>query len=148
VPVTRLRQLLAGGRAADELGGLARQAIEQALERPVRKLGLKIRHDPGNRYSADEYRRALLDRLSRENFPHAEDPVLRRLANDGSVTNRACHFKEHEPSVTKGDLEILLKDLETLDARFRCNGCGKRAWEIRDVSSGRCQCPCGQLSCA
>jgi AAA domain len=143
----RLRERLQAGDAADELGGLARQAIEQALERPVRRLGLKIRHDPANTYSADEYRRALIDGLKQGGYAHANHSVLRRLATDGSVTNRACHFKDHDPGVTAADLEMLLDDLDELDAIFVCGKCQKRAWEVR-TSTGHCQCSCGALSCA
>lgn len=144
----RLRDRLQNGEAADELGGLARQAVEQALEQPVRKLGLRIRHDPTNTYSADEYRRALIDGLRDGGYAHAEHPVLKRLSTDGSVTNRACHFKGHDPGVTATDLELLLDDLEELEALFLCTNCNKKAWELRDKSTGRCQCVCGALSCA
>ncbi len=147
-PRKRLRELLQKGHAADELGGLARGAMEQALERPVRKMGLRIRHDPHNLYSADEYRRALLDGLREGGYLHAQHPVLQRLATGGSVTNRACHFKDHEPGVTAADLELLLDDLDAFDALFRCDSCDKPPWEVRDIRSAHCQCPCGRLSCA
>jgi hypothetical protein len=143
----RLRQRIQAGEAADELGGLARQAIEQALERPIRQLGLKIRHDPTNTYSAEEYRRALISGLRDGGYARADHPVLRRLATDGSVTNRACHFKDHDSGVTPADLELLLDDLDELDAIFYCDTCQKRAWEVRS-HSGHCQCSCGALSCA
>lgn len=147
-PRERLRDLLQRGHAPDELGGLARQAMEQALERPVRKLRLRIRHDPNNSYSADEYRRALLDGLGEGGYVHSQHPVLQRLATDRSVTNRACHFKEREPGVTAADLDILLDDLQELDELFVCKQCGKPAWEVRDATSSHCQCVCGALSCA
>jgi len=144
----RLRQLLAAGHAADELGGLARQCMEQALERPVRKLALRIRHDPNNGYSADEYRRALVDGLRLGGYIHAGHPVLQRLATAGSITNRACHFRDHEPSITIADLELLLDDLDALERLFDCEQCGKKAWQLRVAGSTRCQCLCGKLSCA
>lgn len=147
-PRTRLRQLLNGGHSADELGGLARQAMEQALERPVRRLRLKVRHDPTNTYSADELRRALLQGLREGAFIHADDPVLRRLATDGSATNRACHFKDLEPSITNSDLELMLDDLDDLEGLFVCEKCAKPAWEIQDSRTSHCQCQCGALSCA
>lgn len=145
----RLCEQLDAGQAADELGGLARQAIEQALERPIRKLGLRIRHDPSNTYSPDEYRHALIDGLGEGNFPLADDPVLKRLASDSSVTNRACHFKDRDPSVTAADLRLLLDDLDELDNLFRCpdpdDGCGKAVWELQDAQRRRRQCNCGRL---
>jgi hypothetical protein len=147
-PRRRLRQLLQHGQSADELGGLARQAMEQALERPVRRLGLRIRHDPTNMYSADEYRRALLDGLRVGCYVHADHPILRRLSTDGSVTNRACHFKDHAPGVTAADLELIVEDLDELDGLFVCGTCDKPAWEVRDSRTAHCQCPCGALSCA
>lgn len=147
-PRKRLRQLLADGQAADELGGLARQCMEQALERPVRKLGLCIRHDPNNVYTAGEYRHALLAGLRDGGYLHAGHTVLVRLATDGSVTNRACHFKETDASITSADLELLLDDLDELDALFDCERCGKKAWQMRIAGSTHCQCECGTLSCA
>ena len=145
---TRLRQKLDAGEPAEELGGLARLAIEQALERPVRKLGLKIRHDPFNVYAAAEYRQALVDGLADGDFPRAEDEVLNRLRTAGSVSNRACHYKDHEPGITEEDLRLLLEDLAALDRLFRCDECTKAVWEISAQGSSRCQCKCGALSCA
>ncbi len=144
----RLRERLDRGEPAEELGGLARQAIEEALERPVGKMGLKIRHDPANGYSADEYRRALVEGLKEGNFLRADDPVLIRLRTDGSVTNRACHYSEREPGITEQDLRILLEDLDALDRLFHCDDCGKKVWEVPHQGSTRCQCKCGVLSCA
>jgi hypothetical protein len=144
----RLRERLDAGEPAEELGGLARQAIEAALERPVGKMGLRIRHDPTNGYTADEYRRALVDGLREGNFPRADAEVLTRLRTGGSVTNRACHYREHEPGITEQDLRILLEDLDELDQLFRCDSCAKRAWEVLHQGSTRCQCECGELSCA
>jgi hypothetical protein len=145
-PRKRLRELLDAGRAADELGGLARVAMEQALERPVRKMGLRIRHDPSNRYSADEYRRALLEGLRDGDYVHADHQILKRLATDGSVTNRACHFKAHEPGVTDADLRLLLEDLDDLDALFHCGRCDSPAWDEVSAHGGRCRCRCGDLA--
>jgi hypothetical protein len=147
-PRKRLGQLLQEGRAADELGGLARQCMEQALERPVRRLRLPIPHDPNNVYSAADYRRALLDGLRDGGYVHADHAVLKQLATNGSMTNRACHFKEHEPGITAQDLELLLTDLDVLDSLFYCDGCQKKAWDIRAAGSPHCQCECGKLSCA
>ncbi|HEY0317941.1 MAG TPA: AAA family ATPase [Solirubrobacterales bacterium] len=145
---TRLKERLDAGEPAEELGGLARQAMEEALERPVRKLGLKIRHDPNNVYSADEYRRALVDGLADGGFPRAEDSILNQLRTDGSTSNRACHFRDHEPSVSEQDLRVLLEDLEALDQLFHCDNCEKKVWQVPHKGSSRCQCQCGELSCA
>jgi hypothetical protein len=147
-PRKRLARRLQDGEAADEMGGLARQAMERALERPVRKLGLKIRHDLTNTYAAEEYRRALIDGLRDGGFSLVDEPVLQRLATDGSVTNRACHFKDVDPGVTSEDLRVLLEDLQELDELFRCAECGKNVWEIRDARSLKNQCKCGGLTCA
>ena len=147
-PLKRLTERLAAGEAADELGGLARQALEQALELPVRQLGLKIRHDPKNVYAADEYRRALLDGLNSGSFPKLDAPVLGRLGTSGSVTNRACHFRDQDPSVTTVDLETLVADLDELNTLFDCDECGEKAWKVRDSRSSRAQCTCGDLHCA
>jgi hypothetical protein len=147
-PRRRLRQRLQQGHAPDELGGLARQAVEQALERPLRRMGLRIRHDPGNQYSADEYRRALIKGLVDGGYAHAEHAVLRRLATDGTVTNRACHFKDHEPGITEADLDLLLEDLDELDSIFVCDTCERPTWEVQDRRTRRCQCSCGALTCA
>jgi recombinational DNA repair ATPase RecF len=144
----RLKERLDAGEPAEELGGLARQAIEEALERPVRRLGLQIRHDPSNLYSADEYRRALVDGLANGGFPRAEDSILDRLRTDGSISNRACHYRNHEPGVTEQDLRVLLDDLDALDRLFHCSTCGKKVWEVPHQGSSRCQCECGELSCA
>lgn len=107
---------------------------------------MRIRHDPTNGYTADEYRRALVNGLREGNFPRAEDGVLTRLRTDGSVTNRACHYREHEPGITEQDLRILLEDLDELDRLFRCDSCSKKAWEVLHQGSTRCQCECGELS--
>lgn len=144
----RLKERLDAGEPAEELGGLARQAIEESLERPVRRLGLQIRHDPTNVYSADEYRRALVDGLANGGFPRAEDSILDRLRTDGSISNRACHYRNHEPGVTEQDLRVLLEDLESLDRLFHCNTCEKKVWEVPHQGSSRCQCACGELYCA
>lgn len=144
----RLRERLDAGEPAEELGGLARQAIEEALERPVRKMGLKIRHDPTNNYTADEYRRALVDGLSDGGFPRADDEILVRLRTDGSATNRACHYSEREPGITEQDLRILLEDIEALDQLFLCEKCKKKVWQVPHQGSERCQCECGELTCA
>jgi len=66
---TRLKERLDAGEPAEELGGMARLAIEEALERPIQKMGLKIRYDRDNGYPADEYRRALIDGLKAGKFP-------------------------------------------------------------------------------
>lgn len=144
----RLKEKLDAGEPAEELGGLARQAIEEALERPVRRMGLKIRHDPGNIYTADEYRRALVAGLTEGKFPRADADVLKRLQTDGSISNRACHYRNQEPGVTEQDLRVLLEDLEALDHLFRCDTCGKKVWDVPHQGSTRCQCECGALSCA
>lgn len=144
----RLRERLDSGEPAEELGGLARQAMEEALERPVGKMGLKIRHDPTNGYAADEYRRALVGGLSEGGFPRADDEILVRLRTDGSITNRACHYSDCEPGITEQDLRILLEDLDALDQLFHCDTCGKKAWEVPHQGSTRCQCECGELTCA
>jgi len=146
--VARLRARLDQGESAGELGGLARLAIEEALERPVQKLGLPIRHDPSNSYTAEEYRRTLIRGLKAGEFQRAEDPVLRRLSTDGSVTNRACHFKDQDDGVTEEDLRVLIDDIEALENLFVCTKCEKKLWEIRDFTSRHCQCACGELSCA
>lgn len=148
MPLQRLKQRLDSGEAADEQGGLARLAIERALEKPVRKLGLRIRHDPTNTYSADDYRRTLVRGLGEGGFQHADAPVLKRLADDASITNRACHFKEVEPSVTTADLRLLIEDIAELEALFRCDRCNGIVWDVNDVTAHRCQCSCGKLTCA
>jgi hypothetical protein len=144
----RLKQKLDAGEPAPELGGLARQAVEEALERPIRKLGLKIRHDPQNVYSAEEYRQALVDGLTEGGFQRADDSILRQLKSASSITNRACHFKDHMPGIEAADLRLLLDDLEQLDRVFRCEGCGKNVWAVPQRGSTRSQCSCGLLSCA
>lgn len=144
----RLKERLDAGEPAAELGGLARQAMEEALERPLRKLQLKIRHDPQNVYSADEYRRALVDGLTDGGFQKADAPILQRLRSANSITNRACHFKDHIPDITAPDLRMLLDDLEELDELFTCESCGKKVWEITEQGSRHCRCTCGSLSCA
>lgn len=146
--VERLRKRLDAGEPAEELGGLARQAIEEALERPVRKLGLKIRHDPTNTYAADEYRRALIDGLAEGKFPKANDPILAQLRTDGSTSNRACHFRDQEPGITEQDLRVLLEDIGKLEKLFHCDVCDKKVWAVPQAGSAHCQCECGQLSCA
>ena len=144
----RLNERLNTGEPAEELGGMARLAIEEALERPIQKMGLKIRHDRNNGYTADEYRRALIDGLKVGKFPRADAEILKRLATDGSVSNRACHFRDHEPGVTEQDLRVLLDDLDDLDRLFECQTCTKKVWEVIHQGSTRCQCTCGELSCA
>jgi recombinational DNA repair ATPase RecF len=144
----RLEEKLDAGEPAAELGGLARQAIEEALERPLRRMGLKIRHDPQSVYSAEEYRQALIEGLTSGGFPKAGAPVLQRLQSTNSITNRACHYKDNMPSITEADLRVLLDDIEELDQIFICDGCGKRAWAVSQRGSTRCQCNCGTLSCA
>ncbi len=144
----RLKEKLDAGEPAPELGGLARQAIEEALERPLRKLGLKIRHDPQNVYSAEEYRQALVEGLVDGGFEKADDPILRQLRSASSITNRACHFKDHMPGITGSDLRLLLDELDELDRLFKCEGCGKKVWAVPQRGSPRSQCSCGLLSCA
>jgi hypothetical protein len=144
----RLKEKLDAGEPAPELGGLARQTMEEALERPLRKLGLKIRHDPQNVYSAEEYRHALVEGLAAGGFPRADDPILKKLKSANSITNRACHFKDHMPGITSADLRLLLDDLDELDRLFQCDSCGKSVWSVPHRGSTRCQCQCGSLSCA
>jgi recombinational DNA repair ATPase RecF len=144
----RLKERLDAGEPAEELGGMARLAIEEAMERPIQKMGLKIRYDRDNVYTADEYRRALIDGLRVGKFPRADAEILKRLATDGSVSSRACHFRDHEPGVTEQDLRVLLDDLADLDRLFECQACNKKVWEVIHQGSTRCQCICGELSCA
>jgi hypothetical protein len=147
-PRTRLRQLLNAGHSADELGNLARQSVERTLERLVYRLRLPIRHEPTNMYSARDYLDALVTGLINGNFPRANDEALKHLQTDNSVTNRLCHYKPGDPAPTESDLTLLLEDLTALDEVFRCSNCKTPAWKVQVQGSSRCQCSCGQLSCA
>lgn len=92
--------------------------------------------------------RALVDGLSDGGFPRADDEILVRLRTDGSATNRACHYSEREPGITEQDLRILLEDIEVLDQLFLCEKCEKKVWQVPRQGSERCQCECGELTCA
>ena len=143
-PRELLRRRIAEGRSAAELGGLARSALEQALSRPLEKLGLPLRFDPFARYSAKEYLDGLRGGLHDHNSPLADVAVLRRMDAESYIVNLGAHDRLADPSLTVDDLNRLVSDLDELDAIFRCADCGKPVWAA-ERAGHRHQCQCGKL---
>jgi hypothetical protein len=142
----RLRDRLAEGSSASELGGLARVALEQGLSFPLEKLCLEIRHDPLGRYSAHEYlvalRRGLRDRKS----SLAALPVLPRMEADSYLINIGAHDRPADPALTTDELRRLVDDLAELEEAFVCTACGEPVWWLSRDAGRHHQCRCSALA--
>jgi hypothetical protein len=135
----QLRSRLDSGEAASQLGGLARVALERALARPVRKLGLDIRYDARGRYSAYDYLRAL---RNAQKVPALNDlaKVLNRVEASSYITNLVAHDRPADVGATAADLRALSADIDDFDTQLKCTTCKKYVWSVQ--SKGHFSCGC------
>lgn len=143
-PLQLLERRLAEGRAASELGGLARFALEHALAVPTEKLEISLPYRRNGQYSA----RDLLDALKaavrkRREQLAAAYLVLERMSVAPYVTNLVSHAREVDSLPPRADLLTLVKDLHDLLDGFTCSSCGKPVWTFHN---GHFQCGCSQLA--
>ena len=144
-PKERLRERIAVGASASDLGGTARQALESSLSRPVARLGYKVVYDPHRPPTAWELLRALRAGLKENRSELAEDAVLGRIEASNYITNLSVHYRPDRFSPTSDDLQVLLDDLDQLDDLFRCSDCGKAVW-ASETQKGTHHCGCASLA--
>jgi hypothetical protein len=144
-PRKQLAKRLAAGEAASQLGGLARTALEQALSRPLERLGLEMRFDPLARFGAKEYLDALRHGLRSRGSTLAASPVLIRMDAATYMVNLGAHDRPMDAGLTSADLSQLVEDLEELDRTLRCSSCGDPPWTASLDGGRHHQCRCSQL---
>jgi hypothetical protein len=144
-PRTQLATRLVAGEAASQLGGLARTALEQALSRPLERLGLEMRFDPLARFGAKEYLDALRHGLRSRGSILAASSVFARMDAATYMVNLGAHDRPMYAALTRADLSQLVEDLEDLDRALRCPICGEPPWSASLDGGRRHQCRCSQL---
>ena len=144
-PRRQLARRVATGEAASQLGGLARTALEQALSRPLERLGLEMRFDPLARFGAKEYLDALRHGLRSRGSELAELPVFARMDAATYMVNLGAHDRPMYAALTRADLSQLLGDLDDLGQALRCAHCGEPPWFASLDGGRRHQCKCSQL---
>jgi len=138
--VEQLRARLGEGRAASELGGLARVALERELAVPLARLGFPIRYDPHGRYSANDLLQAVRSGLKTKGSEIRRLPVFGRMEADGYLINLGAHDRPADPALTVDDLERLVSDLDAFREAFKCTACGEPVWAADAGSSFHCRC--------
>jgi len=134
------------GRAASELGGVARIALEEGLSRPLAKLEMPIRYDPLNRFAARELLDALRTSLKRAKSDSLRDlDVIKRMAAETYMSNLSAHYRPADPQPSREDLSRLANDLSELRDAFQCSSCNTNVWKLFDRSRHSWQCKCGGL---
>lgn len=144
-PLKLLRKRLAEGKGPDELGGVARQAFESELSRPLEKLMYSIEYHSNGRYTGMEYLIALRRGLKEAKSPIAGEDVFARLEADNFVINLTAHDQPILSGAETADFDQLVKDLEEVRSFFKCEKCGDPAWAQGD-SAGKHTCGCKVLS--
>lgn len=144
-PRKQLAKRVAAGEAASQLGGLARTALEQALSRPLERLGLEMRFDPLARFGAKEYLDALRHGLRSRGSTLVASPVLTRMDAATYMVNLGAHDRPMFAALTRADLSQLVDDLEDLNQALRCPSCGEPPWTASLDGGRRHQCRCSQL---
>lgn len=142
--VLRLDQRLKAGHAARDLSGLARQALEESLARPLRKLGYPIRYDPVGRFAAGELLTALRAGLSHAGASLGS-AVLNRIQADSYMTTLGVHYRPGMPDPSVDDLSRVVEDLRDLESEFTCGECQQAVWSVT-TSSGHHRCGCKKLA--
>jgi hypothetical protein len=144
-PLELLRKRLAEGKGPDELGGVARQAFELELSRPLEKLMYSIEYHSNGRYAAMEYLIALRRGLKAAKSSIADEGVFARLEADSFVINLTAHDQPILDGAETADFDQLVKDLAEVRSLFKCEKCGDSAW-TRGERAGKHTCGCKALS--
>ena len=144
-PRAQLAGRVAAGEAASQLGGLARTALEQALSRPLERLGLEMRFDPFARFGAKEYLDALRHGLRSRGSSLAESSVFARMDAATYMVNLGAHDRPMYAALTRADMSQLVDDLDDLDRALKCPKCGEPPWAASLDGGRRHQCRCSQL---
>ena len=144
-PLKRLMERLDAGESASDLGGLARVALERGLSRPVERLGLPIRFDRRQLYSAPEYLDALQKGLAERGSSLKDLPVIKRMRGQSYLINLGAHDRPTDPMLSTEDLRQMVEDLGELARGFTCTDCGKPVWETRKGFDSY-QCKCSKLA--
>lgn len=144
-PLKRLMERLDAGESASDLGGLARVAIERGLSRPVERLGLPIRLDRRQLYSAPEYLDALQKGLAERGSSLNDLPVMKRMRGQSYLVNLGAHDRPTVPMLSTEDLRQMVKDLGELARGFTCADCSKPVWDTRKGFDSY-QCKCSKLA--
>ena len=140
-PLKRLTERLDAGESASDLGGLARVALERGLSRPLERLGLPIRFDRRQLYSAPEYLDALQTGLAERGSSLKDLPVIKRMRGQSYLVNLGAHDRPTDPVLSTEDLRQMVEDLGELARGFTCANCSKPVWETRKgFESYQCQC--------
>jgi recombinational DNA repair ATPase RecF len=147
-PRVALRERLDNGASAMEAAHLARRALEQGLSTPLYRLAYAIRFDPDQRYTAQDYLRALRAGFKRSKSPLKDLAVLRRMDADSYMSNLGVHHRIDSSALTTDDLYRLADDLDELDRELNCGVCEEPVWRThRSAGSGESfQCGCGALA--
>jgi len=144
-PLQRLRDLLDGGRSADELGGIAREAFEAEISKPLEPLDYLIEYHDNGRYTGMDYLKALRRGLKAAKSEIAKADVLSRLSVDNFIVNLAAHDQPIMSGAETADFRRLIEDLEEVRALFSCDGCGEPVWATGD-EMGKHHCSCKALA--
>lgn len=144
-PLQRLRELLDEGRGADELGGIAREAFEAEIAKPLEPLDYLIEYHGNGRYTGMDYLKALRRGLKAAKSEIAKADVLSRLAADNFVVNLAAHDQPILSGAETADFRHLVDDLEEVRELFHCDDCGEPVWASGD-EMGKHHCTCTALA--
>jgi hypothetical protein len=144
-PLTRLRERLDEGHSADELGSLAREALEAEISKPLERLKYSIEYRSNGRYTGMDYLIALRKGLSAAKSNLADAEVLKRLEADNFVVNLASHYQPNLSGAEAADFRRLVDDLEEVRELFRCDDCGELAWTTGE-RAGKHSCACKALA--
>jgi AAA domain len=144
-PRKRLGERLSEGATAQELGGIGRVALEEALQKPLEKLELPIRYDRGARYSPIQLLQALKGGLAKRRWDADSLQLLQRMEGSAYMLNLGVHNRPDSGALSEQDFHLLIQDLEALEKLLECPDCGTPVW-LEQRGGANFHCKCGKVA--
>lgn len=144
-----LRKLIEEKKAKKlPIGNDIRRLLERRLKESCTSLRVRVAYLPNDQNEKrviGELLSELRSTLNDKKCPVKDSPELARLSTTRFLTNVESHDSAEEPSA--GDLEVALKDVDALDALFRCPACGGlMCVKYERPAERKVYCKCGKTS--
>lgn len=142
-----LRKLIEEKKAKKlAIGNDIRRLLERRLKEICTSLRVRLAYlpnDQNEKRTIGELLSELRSTLNEKKCPIKDSLELARLSTTKFLTNVESHDSAEEPSA--GDLEVTLKDVDALDALFRCLDCsGLASVKYERPAERKVYCKCGK----